>query len=230
MTEFRFLFLVALIMPTLAGADVYKWTDAQGRIHYSDSPPPAVKARQVKVKVNSIQGPAAVSSVGGSAQAKRGDKVRIYTTAWCPSCKKAKAYLAAKGVPYEELDVETSERAGAEFARLGASGVPVIWSAIDAWSVSVPPGWTRYWRTQVGSSSRGEWVATRCSRKGAALIVDRSARMAPRSRLRTGTSIERPIASNAATTGRAAARRRSRGSPPSRRRYRASACRATCRS
>ena len=32
-------------------------------------------------------------------------KVQIYTTGWCPYCNAAKALLADKGVPYEEIDV-----------------------------------------------------------------------------------------------------------------------------
>jgi glutaredoxin len=52
--------------------------------------------------------------------------VRIYTAAWCGYCKKAKAYLAAKKVPFDEVDVETSEPGRSEFAQLGGRGVPVI--------------------------------------------------------------------------------------------------------
>ena len=44
MTIARFLLLVLLITPLLAAAGVYKWTDAQGKVHYSDSPPPETKA------------------------------------------------------------------------------------------------------------------------------------------------------------------------------------------
>lgn len=34
--------------------------------------------------------------------------VTIYTTSWCPYCNAAKALLTKKGVPYEEIDVETA--------------------------------------------------------------------------------------------------------------------------
>jgi glutaredoxin len=126
MTALRFLLLVVLIAPLPASADVYKWTDAQHRVHYSDSPPPEAKAQQVKLKINSIQGPAVVSTLRDAPAAKAKDKVRIYTAAWCGYCKKAKAHLAAKGVPYDEVDVEASERGHSEFAQLGGRGVPVI--------------------------------------------------------------------------------------------------------
>jgi glutaredoxin len=126
MTASRFLLLALLIASTPASAGVYKWTDAQGRVHYSDNPPADAKAQQVKVKINSIQGPAVVSTIRDTSAAKAKDKVRIYTAVWCGYCKRAKAHLAAKGVPYDEMDVETSERGRSEFAQLGGRGVPVI--------------------------------------------------------------------------------------------------------
>ncbi len=122
----RFLLLAMLIASAPAGAGVYKWTDAQGRVHYSDDPPPEAKAQQIKVKINSIQGPAVVSTLRSTSAAKAKDKVRIYTAVWCGYCKRAKAHLAAKGVAYDEMDVETSERGRSEFAQLGGRGVPVI--------------------------------------------------------------------------------------------------------
>ena len=126
MIALRFLLLVLLVASLPAGAGVYKWTDAQGRVHYSDNPPPEAKAQQVKVKINSIQGPAVVSTVRDTPAAKAKEKVRIYTAVWCGYCKKAKAHLATRGVPYDEVDVEASERGRSEFTQLGGRGVPVI--------------------------------------------------------------------------------------------------------
>ncbi len=31
--------------------------------------------------------------------------VTLYSTDWCPYCKNAKAFLASKGVPFEEIDL-----------------------------------------------------------------------------------------------------------------------------
>jgi len=126
MPRLRFLiwlFVAACALPVSAG--VYKWTDAQGRVHYSDSPPPDQKAAQVKIKVNSITGPAVVSAINAAAPAAK-ERVRLYSTAWCGYCKKAKAQLAARRVPFDEIDVETSDSGRREFASLGGRGVPVI--------------------------------------------------------------------------------------------------------
>lgn len=121
------LLLVTLVatcaLPAAAG--VYKWTDGQGRIHYSDSPPPDRNAAQVKIKVNSITGPAEVSTLKASSPAAK-ERVRLFTTVWCGYCKKAKAQLAGRGVPFDEIDVETSDSGRREFASIGGRGVPVI--------------------------------------------------------------------------------------------------------
>jgi mycoredoxin len=35
-----------------------------------------------------------------------GKKIVMYTTPWCRDCKAAKKFLAERGVPYEEVDIE----------------------------------------------------------------------------------------------------------------------------
>jgi glutaredoxin len=45
---------------------------------------------------------------------------------WCGYCKRAKAHLAARGVPYDEVDVEATQRGQNEFTQLGGRGVPII--------------------------------------------------------------------------------------------------------
>ena len=46
----RFLFVIALLAMSLSvSADIYKWVDANGKVHYSNTPPPDVKGNKVKV-------------------------------------------------------------------------------------------------------------------------------------------------------------------------------------
>jgi len=114
-----YLILLALFLAWPAVAGVYKWTDAQGRIQYSDSPPAAAKTTQLKLQ--SFSGPAQVSQAIGADSG-----VTIYTTEWCGVCKRAKAFFKQNGVPFHEWDVEKSDYAAAKFKQLGGSGVPVI--------------------------------------------------------------------------------------------------------
>lgn len=116
-----------LLLPLPLVADMYKWIDKDGKVHYADSPPPGQKAKKLGLKINSITGPATVTIIGGTAAAAKSTaKVKVYTTTWCGYCKRAKAYLQARGTPYQEIDVETSAQGQSEFQALGGRGVPVI--------------------------------------------------------------------------------------------------------
>lgn len=43
--------LLAVLLPTLGmAAQVYQWTDAEGNVHFSQSPPPATAAQRLEVK------------------------------------------------------------------------------------------------------------------------------------------------------------------------------------
>jgi glutaredoxin len=113
------LILLALFLAWPAFAGVYKWTDAQGRIHYSDSPPPVAKTTQLRLQ--SYSGPVHVSQAIGADGG-----VTIYTTEWCGVCKRAKAFLKQNGVSFREWDVEKTDYGAVKFRQLGGSGVPLI--------------------------------------------------------------------------------------------------------
>ena len=120
---------VLIFLPFTLFADMYKWIDENGNVHYTDSPPPGQKAKKLDLKINSITGPGVVSTIGKQnpqSQAAGTAKVKLYTTTWCGYCKRAKAYLQARGTPFQEIDVETSAQGQREFQALGGRGVPVI--------------------------------------------------------------------------------------------------------
>lgn len=100
---------------------VYKWTDADGRVHFSDQPVDAPGVEEVKIR--SFSGAADVTLGGDDFGAR---EVKILTTTWCGVCKQAKAWLAAKGINFTEYDVETSDIGRQEFRRLAGKGVPII--------------------------------------------------------------------------------------------------------
>ncbi|CAG1004309.1 hypothetical protein RHDC4_03461 [Rhodocyclaceae bacterium] len=56
--------VVALCLLTLAAgasAQAYKWTDAQGKVHFSDTPPPDRKADKMTIKPAQPENPEAVA-------------------------------------------------------------------------------------------------------------------------------------------------------------------------
>ena len=52
--------------------------------------------------------------------------VAIYTTEWCPYCRKFRAYLDYHAIVYTDYDVETSFQGGMGFWALRGRGVPLV--------------------------------------------------------------------------------------------------------
>ena len=70
-------------------------------------------------------GAAAVAPAGSGARAHV--RVQLYTTSWCPHCEHARRWLRRRGIPFEDLDVETNAAAAARHRQLEPGRtVPVI--------------------------------------------------------------------------------------------------------
>lgn len=117
------LLLCALAPP--ASAEIYKWTDAKGRVHYGDQGM-APNAKVVNVQINSFKSVTYSSLKNPPARAVRRGDVTLYGTEWCGFCKKARRYLESNGIPYTYLDVEHDTQAKSEFKAIDGRGVPVI--------------------------------------------------------------------------------------------------------
>jgi glutaredoxin len=109
------------VAPIRTGAEIYRWTDGQGKVHFGDRKPDGGK-------VESFRGSASVSFIGGEpgTQAEARPSIRMFTTQWCSVCKRAKAYFNKRGIPFEELDIETSRDAREQYDELGGKGVPLV--------------------------------------------------------------------------------------------------------
>ena len=112
------LLLILLAMPVVA-ADVYRWTDAQGNVHYSDLPPPPGAKSAAQKNIKSGKGESGASQE--MQEAKLNNPVTLYTTATCGvHCERAKAHLAKRGIAYASKDPSTSVDAN-EALRKGGS-------------------------------------------------------------------------------------------------------------
>jgi len=120
--------LLATVVCTAFAAELYKWVDDSGQVHYGDSPPAEARLKKITGNVSSFSSvsvePLSQSSqVGKAAVAK---SVVMYSTSWCGYCKKARRHFEANNIPFKERDIEKSEKAAKAFKKLGARGVPVI--------------------------------------------------------------------------------------------------------
>jgi glutaredoxin 3 len=53
-------------------------------------------------------------------------RIVVYTTSWCPSCKKAKAWLRESAIPFEERDIEASAEYARQMRALHSELIPTI--------------------------------------------------------------------------------------------------------
>ena len=121
--------VAAMLVAATAGAQMYRWVDKDGKVHYTDTPPPgATKSVQKRAGA-----PAAAETTPAAPyavqQAAKNFPVVVYTASNCGQpCTDGKALLAARGVPYREVAVGPDTSMSVEELKkaTGSDSVPVM--------------------------------------------------------------------------------------------------------
>ncbi|MDX5152135.1 MAG: glutaredoxin family protein [Acidiferrobacterales bacterium] len=131
-----FLILSFFLVSLPAGAEIYKWVDADGVVHYSSRASQNAESEDVTSRVKSKGNFVSEPSPPPDASAKTtGDKndaatdsksVTVFTNLGCSTCKQVKAYLNARGIAYKEYDVSKDVEGKKRYAELGGSSYPFI--------------------------------------------------------------------------------------------------------
>ena len=90
-----------------AFAQLYKVVGPDGKVTYSDTPPPVTAGKVERKNINSGKGD--VSLPFELSEAVRNNPVTLYTTTQCAPCDEARALLRRRGVPYSEKTVVSNE-------------------------------------------------------------------------------------------------------------------------
>lgn len=98
----------ALLCAGAAHAQLYKWVGPDGKVGYSDTPPPS-SARQVETRSLTIGGVSAAEFPYELAEALRAHPVTLYTTSNCLPCDDGRKLLVARGIPHTEKTVNSNE-------------------------------------------------------------------------------------------------------------------------
>lgn len=120
----------------------YQFVDEQHRVRFVETleeVPEALRASVgfVKMSVPPPLSPRDAARVRAAQVALRGHapsqrqetraaEVVLYSATWCGACRKAKKYLAQKGVDYENRDVDDPRWARELLQRTGQRAIPVI--------------------------------------------------------------------------------------------------------
>ena len=138
-----FLLALTLYLSSTAAAEIYKWVDEKGEVHISDSPPPAKSPGEMKVykdrQGNSLGTAPAPNrkkeELKPAVERKTKPDVVLYTTSWCPYCRKARDYLRSRGIDFIEYDIEKDKEAAIRKKQLDKRG-GVPFAIINGRSIS----------------------------------------------------------------------------------------------
>lgn len=118
----RMLIGTILCLATLsAGAQLYRWTDAAGTPHFTDTLPPA-SARDVQKQNIPAFAPGEPFVL---RQARDNFPISLYTTPGCAPCADARQLLNARGIPFTEVRVTQHNLAELKNA-VGSETVPAL--------------------------------------------------------------------------------------------------------
>ncbi len=135
------LVLCLMLTATLAVAAVYRWVDADGKVHFSDTPPAGVTSQEMALPTPDVlPAPTVVPAEAKAGQSRsaeekpttsrvssEGANVEIYVTDWCPYCRKAESWFKSRGIPFAAYDIEKDSRAAQRKEDLSnAPGVPLV--------------------------------------------------------------------------------------------------------
>ena len=117
--------LTALLAAQLAAAQQYRWADESGRVHYTDTPPPAtakdVQRRRMQGNAVGAQGSYAL------AEAMKKSPVTLYSHPDCKEiCQMARDVLNRRGVPFTEISATDTAKIQELRRVTGSERVPVL--------------------------------------------------------------------------------------------------------
>lgn len=103
-----------------AHGQLYKWVGPDGKVTYSDAPPPA-SATKVETKSVTIGGVNTSDFPFELAEAVKSHPVTLYTSKDCPPCDQGRKLLGERGVPYTEKTVTSGDDI-AKYKQAGGDG------------------------------------------------------------------------------------------------------------
>lgn len=110
-----------ILFSSISYAEIYKWTDTNGNVQFSDSKPAYGDVEKLELQINTY-----TSTSFEKSTFDVGPKVVMYSTSRCGYCKKAREYFTRNNISFTDYNIERNAKAKAEFIKMGATGVPVI--------------------------------------------------------------------------------------------------------
>jgi len=118
--------VLGVVSASALSQGVYRIVGPDGRVSYSDQPPPAAKARPVASGAPGAAGGANAQLPFELRQVASRYPVVLYTSAECAPCNSGRNLLNARGIPYSEKTITTNEDAEALKRLSGQTSLPFV--------------------------------------------------------------------------------------------------------
>ena len=117
-----------------ASAQTYRWTDKEGKVHYTQMPPPP-EAKNVQKKVFGGDVVAPSNLPYATQTAAKNFPVTLYTSPDCgAACELARAMLVRRAIPFKEISVSDQKTVDELKKISGKNGVPAMMVGTQAQS------------------------------------------------------------------------------------------------
>ena len=118
--------VAGLVSVSALAQGVYRIVGPDGRVSYSDQPPPATNARPVTGAVGAAGGGTNAQLPFELRQVSNRYPVTLYTSSECAPCNSGRNLLNARGIPYAEKTINTNEDAEALKRLSGQASLPFL--------------------------------------------------------------------------------------------------------
>jgi hypothetical protein len=123
-------FIMVLLCCAVTGLaqaeELFRWVDAEGKVHYTDQPPPA-SAKKVEEKKLSTSTIETSQLPYATQQAIKKSPVTLYANDCGEPCTQARNHLTLRGIPFTSKNPQTTPADADALTKLvGAAYVPVL--------------------------------------------------------------------------------------------------------
>jgi glutaredoxin len=121
------IFIVLLGAAFAASAQLYRWTDENGRVHVTDTPPPPSAKDVRKRAIDAAPDAGSDANQPYAVQlAAKNYPVTLYTAPACAPCGAARSLLNRRGVPFREVSVTGQTETEQLRKAVGSLSVPSL--------------------------------------------------------------------------------------------------------
>ena len=121
--------VLAIALGVASGAalgQIYRWTDANGRVHVTDTPPPPDAKNVQRRDLSGASGAVPANEPYALQMARKNYPITLYTSLGCEPCVEARQLLNARGVPFREVSVASAQQIEELKKMSGSASVPVM--------------------------------------------------------------------------------------------------------